>query len=332
MSEIRRDPVTGRWVIIAPERSRRPEDFRPQPVGAIDGDLCPFCEGQEAIAGGELLAWRPDGGQPNGPGWRLRVVANREPALRVESALGGEPASFFESWGGLGAHEVVIESADHRATLATMSVDEVWRVLWAWRERLRDLRRDTRLKSFLIVKNVGATAGATLDHPHSQILATPFSTPALDRESVGAADFYAKHTRCVYCDLISEEIADGRRVVVNSEAALAITPYASRVPFEMCVLPRTHEASFDVASDESLRAVAMTLRDAMHRLDAVLVSPAYTLLLHTSPAGETHHHSYHWHLEIIPRFTPVSGVAWDGGILINAVPPEEAAQVLRKLT
>ena len=328
MSEIRRDPVTGLWVIIAPERSRRPEDFRPQPVGAIDGDLCPLCEGQEAIAGRELLAWRPDGGHANGPGWRLRVVANREPALRVESALGGGPASFFQSWGGLGAHEVVIESADHRAKLATMSVDEVWRVLWAWRERLRDLRRDTRLNSFLIVKNVGATAGATLDHPHSQILATPFSTPALERESVGAADFYAKHARCVYCDLTSEEIADGRRVVVSSDGALAITPYASRVPFEMCVLPRPHEASFDAASDDSLRAVATTLRDVMQRLDAVLVSPAYSLLLHTSPVGETHRPSYHWHLEIIPRFTPVSGLSWDGGVVINPVPPEEAAQVL----
>lgn len=329
MSELRRDPVTGHWVIIAPERSRRPEDFAPQPVGALDGDLCPFCEGQEAIAGRELLAWRPHGGQVNGPGWRVRVIPNREPALRVESTLGEAPASLLQSWGGLGAHEVVIESADHRATLGKMSVDEVWRVLWAWRERLRDLRRDTRLKSFLIVKNVGAAAGATLDHPHSQILALPFPPPSIERESKGAQDYLTRHARCVYCALVAEEIADDRRVISSDGGAVAFAPYASRVPFEVWVISRAHDASFDEAGDDSLRAVAERLNDVMSRLEATLVSPAYSLLLHTSPVGESHRASYHWHLEIVPRLTPLSGLAWEGGVAINPVPPEEAAQVLR---
>ena len=329
VSELRRDPVTGRWVIIAPDRSRRPEDFTPQPVGAMDGDMCPFCEGQESIAGRELLAWRPGGSVSNGPGWRVRVVANREPALRVEGTLGEDRGLLFQSWGGLGAHEVVIESADHRATLATMSADDVWRILWAWRERLRDLRRDIRLKSFFIVKNVGAPAGATLDHPHSQILALPFPPHALAVEIEGATSFHAKTSRCVFCDLISGETADRRRVISSDEGALAIAPYASRVPFEVWVLPQVHCAAFEEAGDEMLRAVAERLRDVMRRLDATLVAPPYSMMLHTCPTESADHAAYHWHLEIVPRLRPESGVAWEGGVMINPVPPEEAAQVLR---
>ena len=329
MSELRRNPITGSWVVIAPGRSRRPEDFAPQPVGALDGDMCPFCEGQEAIAGHELLAWRPGGGIADGPGWRVRVVANREPALRVEGTVGEDRGTLFQSWGGLGAHEVVIESADHRARLATMGEEEVFRILWAWRERLRDLRRDGRLKSFIIVKNVGAAAGATLDHPHSQILAMPFPSHSIELETTGAAAYHLRHSRCVYCDLVAEEIADGRRVVASDDGALAVAPYASRVPFEVWVIPRVHTASFDEAGDNSLRAVAARLRDVMSRLEATLVQPAHTVLLHTTPVGESHRASYHWHVEIVPRLTPVSGLAWDGGVAINTVPPEEAAEVLR---
>ena len=329
MSELRRDPITGRWVIIAPERSRRPEDFTPVPVGALDGDMCPFCEGQEAIAGRELLAWRPGGGVANGPGWRVRVVANREPALHVEGTLGEDRETLFQSWGGLGAHEVVIESADHRATLATMSAEDIWRILWAWRERIRDLRRDVRLKTFFIVKNVGAATGATLDHPHSQILGLPFSPPALAFEIAGATSYHVRASRCVFCDLISEEKADGKRVVSSDDDAVALAPFASRVPFEVSVLPRAHCAAFEEAGDEVLRAVAERLRDVMRRLDATLVSPPYSLMLHTCPVAEASHAAFHWHLEILPRLTPVSGLAWDGGVVINPVPPEEAAQVLR---
>jgi UDPglucose--hexose-1-phosphate uridylyltransferase len=329
MAEIRRDPITGRWVIIAPERSRRPEDFAPQPVGALDGDMCPFCEGQEAVAGRELLAWRPHGGVGDGPGWRLRVVANREPALRVEGTLGEEGQALLQTWGGLGAHEVVIESAEHRATLATMSVDDVWRILWAWRERLRDLRRDVRLKAFFIVKNVGAAAGATLDHPHSQLLALPLVPPAIAIEVEGAAGFFARRSQCVFCEVISGETTDARRVISSDAGAVAIAPFASRVPFEAWVLPRAHCAAFEEAGDEMLRGVAERLRDVMRRLDATLVAPPYSMMLHTCPVEDGNHAAYHWHLEIVPRLRPESGVAWDGGVAINAVPPEEAAQVLR---
>ena len=326
MSELRRDPITGRWVIIAPERW--PGYARPSPVGAIGGDMCPFCEGQEEVAGPELLASRPSGAA-NGPGWEVRVVPNREPVLRVEGVLGDAADPLLESRGRLGAHEVVIESPDHRATLGTMSADAVERVLWAWRERIRDLRRDSRLKSFVIVKNVGATAGATLDHPHSQLLALPLVPHHLQQEIDVAGAYYQKTTVCLLCDVLNQEMASTSRIVAADDEVMVMMPFASRLPFETWVVPRKHRASFDEASDATLAVVGARLQDVMHRLHVALVSPPHTVLLHTAPVGEGAPF-YHWRIEILPRLTPVSGLAF-GGIYINPMPPEKAAEVLRAL-
>lgn len=382
MSELRRDAITGRYVIVAPERRLSRDAFRrPTPVGAVDGDLCPFCEGQETLAGREILAWRTPGTAHDGPGWQVRVVANREPALRIEAQLGDARESLFQWFGGLGAHEVIIESPDHRATLATMAREQVERVLWAWRERVRDLRRDFRFESFLIVKNFGAQAGATLDHPHSQLLAMPLVPQHLEDELSGARAYFERRGRCVFCDLVEQEGSDRTRVVASDDRAIAFAPFAARVPFETWIIAREHCGPLEGVSDTALYAVAERLRDVMRRLDRVLLSPAYTLLLHAAPvedaqpvaieprrdllvppqppddpafrpldaalrtsdselrtsdpartshsAPRTSHSYYHWHVEIIPRLLPVAGLAWDGGIHINPVPPEEAAQALR---
>jgi UDPglucose--hexose-1-phosphate uridylyltransferase len=336
MSELRRDPVTGRLVVIAPERLLAREAFmRPAPVGAIGGDLCPFCEGQERAAGRELLAWRPAGSPPDGPGWQLRVVVNREPALRVESPLGEPADALFQAFGGLGAHEVVIESAEHGATLASMSADEVRRVLWAWRERMRDLKRDTRLQSVLVVKNVGGRAGATLDHAHSQLLALPLVPDHLSLELSGARAYHERTARCVFCEIAEQELAADLRVVGSDAETIALAPFASRVPFEVWLLPRAHQAAFEDVPDPALAAMAARLRDVMARLDRVLVAPPYTLLVHSAPlrpdASPRSEQSFHWHVEIVPRLLPVAGLAWDGGVHINPVTPEEAAEVLRDI-
>ena len=326
MSELRRDPITGRSVIIAPERLR-PMVHR---NGVIDDGLCPFCEGQEAIAGRELLAWHTPGGAYNGRGWRVRVVPNRVPALRVESHYAESTDTLLQTLGGLGAHEVIIESPDHRATWSTMPPADLWLTLWAWRERMRDLRRDVRMKSFLIVKNVGAAAGATLDHPHSQLVALPFVPPHLEEEIARARTRYDAAAVCAFCMLIDHELRAAARIIAKDDTTIALTPFASRVPFETWVMSRTHGAAFDEQTDEALGAIAERLCDTMKRLDLTLATPPHTVLLHTAPVGETDRASYHWHLEIIPRLAPESGLAWDGGIHINPVPPEEAARPLRE--
>ena len=327
MSELRRDPITGRTVIIAPERSAAIKPWKPNPAGTLGADLCPFCEGQEHLAGHELLAWRAPGDPPNGSGWRVRVVVNRLPALRVESHYVEPESALLQSLGGLGAHEVIIESPDHAADWATMSAEDIRLVVWAWRERMRDLRRDVRLKAFLVVKNVGGAAGATLDHAHSQLLALPFVPLHVDDELGGARLRYDATARCAFCAVVDEELMHALRVVSHDDDTIALAPFASRVPFETWVLPRHHASAFEDTSDGHLTAIAERLRDVVRRLHVALKSPPYSVLLHTAPLGEDA--SFHWHLEIIPRLTPVNGLAWDGGIHINPISPEEAAQVLR---
>lgn len=330
MSEIRRDPITGRFVIIAPERRLSRAAFeRPAPVAAMGGDMCPFCEGQEGAAGRELLAWRTAGTSAEGPGWLVRVVVNREPALRVENRLGDPSDRLFQSFGGIGAHEVVIESPVHGATWATMAVEQLQHVLWAWRERMRDLRRDTRLKSLLVVKNVGERAGATLDHAHSQLLAMPLVPQHLEDEMDGAHAYYKGTGTCVFCTVVAREIAGGERVVGTDDLTVAFAPFASRVPFETWVMLREHRSAFDTLGDDLLMAVAGRLGDTMRRLDRVLVKPPHTVLLHTAPVAADGSPSFDWHFEIIPRLLPVAGLAWDAGLHINPVTPEEAAAALR---
>jgi UDPglucose--hexose-1-phosphate uridylyltransferase len=329
MSELRRDPITGRTVIIAPERLSSTRLWRATTAPQPREDLCPFCEGQEHLAGRELLAWRTSGQSYNGPGWRVRVVPNRIPALRVESSYTPPSSALFQTLGGLGAHEVIIESSQHHAEWATMTADDIRLVLWAWRERIRDLRRDVRLKTFLIVKNVGAGAGATLDHPHSQLLALPFVPLHLDDELRGAREREQRDRRCAYCTLIDEELVADVRVIAADTETVAISAFASRVPFETWILPRRHLAAFDEECDDCLASIAARVRDTIGRMHVALNGAPYSVLLHTAPVGEAAA-AYHWHLEVIPRLAPGNGLAWGGGIHVNPVTPEEAARVLRE--
>ena len=329
MSELRKDPITGRWVIVTAGHTRRPSDFTPPPEPPDNPDLCPFCEGRESIAGRELLVARSHGTQANGPGWQLRVVANREPMLRVEARVGVPGETVFQAIEGLGAHEVIIETPRHGETLSTMTDDDVWRVLWAWRERIRDLKRDFRFRQFVVLKNHGTLAGARIQHSHSQLIALPVAPPLLEQELQGAAR-YLEHTgACVFCDIIQYEEEADRRVIAADDRSVALAPYASRAPFETWVLPRQHGAAFEDSADDVLGAVAGRLHDVLQRIDNTLLSPPFYLVLHSAPVGEEGSASFHWHIEVVPRLAPVGGLEWGSGLAVNPVAPEEAADVLR---
>jgi UDPglucose--hexose-1-phosphate uridylyltransferase len=329
MAELRRDSITGRWVILAPDRTRRSRDFMPPKDGAPDMGTCPFCEGKEALAGWEVLASRRNGSVANAPGWDVRVVPNREPVLRVESALGESIDGMFQRFGNLGAHEVIIESPRHEATWPTLTADEIARVLWAWRERIRDLKRDTRLRSFVVVKNHGAAAGAKLAHPHSQLFAYPFAPPGVEIELAAARRHYDNVEHCVFCDLIEREVALNQRVIGSDGQTITLAPFAPRLPFETWVLPRAHAAQFEESSEALMLAMAARAQDLVRRFDVTLQKPPFNLVLHTAPDGAREQASFHWHLEIVPRLGPASGVEWGSGVYVNPVPPEEAADVLR---
>lgn len=329
-TELRRDPVSGRSVVIDLEPRKRPDDFLLEPVRLEDApSACPFCEGREGDTGPELLAWR-EGGPANTPGWSVRVVANRHPMLRIEGREERRMDGVFETRDGLGAHEVVIETPIHDQPLHHLGADRLWRVLWAWRTRLQDLKRDARFAAAVVFKNHGRAAGARLDHAHSQIAAYPIVPATLNEKVRGAADHLVHTGRCIFCDITAQELQDRRRVVSDTLPVIAIAPFASRVPFETWLLPRDHAPRFEEASDAVLEAAAAVLKDVMARVDWALERPAYNVVLHTAPFGGGADQAFHWHLEVIPRVTRWSGVDWGSGIPRNPVSPEEAARVLRE--
>ena len=328
MSELRKDPITGRWVIISTERRKRPTDFRLESVHITPDPACPFCEGHEQMTPRELFAHRRNGSGPNSPGWDLRVVPNQFPVLRVEGSLDRQGEGLFDKMNGIGAHEVIIESPRHEDTLATMSDAAIERVLWAFQERVRDLKQDRRFRYIIIFKNHGIGAGASLDHSHSQLIALPIVPREVRDEVDGARAHFASKERCVFCDIVRQEIADGRRLIAETSEVVAIAPYAPRFPFETWILPRRHQAHYEEGQRHEYAAVARMLGDILRRMNRMLKFPPYNLLIHSAPVGEAADY-YHWHVEVIPKLTKVAGFEWATGFYLNPTSPEEAAQVLR---
>ena len=332
MPELRKDPVTGRWVIISTERQKRPTDFRVERVTVLDAGECPFCPGSEDLTPHEVLVYRQNGGAANSPGWELRVVPNKFPALKVEGGLEREAEGMFDRMNGVGAHEVIIETPDHSKTLASMDEAEIERVLWAYRERMLDLKKDIRFRYILIFKNHGAAAGATLGHTHSQLIALPIVPDFVREEIDGARGHFATKERCVFCDIIRQELSARRRVILENADIVALAPYAPRFPFETWLLPRRHGARFEEAPWQDYESLARQLKSILTRMNRALESPAYNLIIHSSPFSEETTEYYHWHVELIPKLTRVAGLEWGTGFYINPTAPEEAARVLRDVT
>jgi UDPglucose--hexose-1-phosphate uridylyltransferase len=332
MPELRKDAVTGRWVIISTDRRKRPHDFRLEPASIIGSDYCPFCPGREDMTPPEVLAYRHNGSSPNSPGWDLRVVPNKFPALQVEGNLDREGEGLFDRMNGIGAHEVIIETPDHRKTFSTMTEQEIERVLWAYRERVLDLKRDIRFRFILVFKNQGARAGATLEHPHSQLIALPIVPDYVREEIEGARRHYTSKERCVFCDILRQETAAGRRVIHENADIVALSPYAARFPFETWLLPKQHGARFEDAPRQQYENLARMLKQVLIRMDRSLETPSYNLILHSLPFSEQTTDFYHWHVELIPKLTRTAGFEWGTGFYINPTSPEEATQVLRTRT
>jgi UDPglucose--hexose-1-phosphate uridylyltransferase len=339
MSELRHDPLSKRWVIIANERSRRPEDFADAGDVRPEGGFCPFCPGSEDKTPGEIAAIRPGGGTANGPGWSVRVIPNKYPALSIEGTLDRQGVGLYDRMRGVGAHEVVIESPHHELHMGDMEPAVLENVLGLCQDRMRDLGRDARFKYVLLFKNHGAAAGATLSHPHLQLIATPVTPRAISVELDSAREHFHLKERCIFCDMLEQELQARDRVVTLDEQFAVLAPYASRFPFELMVLPRRHNHSFTDESRPTIAALARTLKETLARLKSVLRDPPYNFVLHSGPNTETlvrrRHYwdtlpfDFHWHIEILPRLTRVAGFEWGTGFYINPTAPEEAAAFLR---
>lgn len=330
MPELRKDPISDRWVIISNDRTPRPGDFVRESVPTTRSDrYCPFCSGQEEKTPPELLAHR-NGSAANSPGWSLRVIPSNSPVLHVEGELEREGEGLFDRMEGIGAHEIVVESPEHILSMADLPESSVEQVLWAFRDRVRDLRNDPRLRYVMIFRNHGEAAGAHLEHAHSQLIALPVVPKRVQEELEGASRYYRVKERCIFCDLIRQEMKAGIRVVTETDHFLVVEPYAARFPFETWILPKKHQSHFIDAAAPQLNNLAWVLKTTLKKLERALERPPYNLLVHTSPLQETSNPHYHWHIEIIPKLTRVAGFEWGTGFYINPTPPEESAKFLRE--
>jgi UDPglucose--hexose-1-phosphate uridylyltransferase len=328
MPEFRKDPVTGQWVIIARERANRPSAFF-VPDASAGESVCPFCHGEEKQTPSEVLAYRPAGSPRDAPDWWLRVVPNKFPALVNHAPVKRAGNGMYDMINGMGMHEVVIETARHDGDIADMTPDEVAEVVWAYRDRTIEMCKDPRLEYVMIFKNRGREAGASLDHPHSQIIATPIIPGRVEEEMEGAQKYFEYKERCVFCDMIAQEIKDGERVVFETDLFIGFMPYASRFPYETWIMPREHASFFHDIQKNEVADFAKVLRETMRRMKIALNDPPYNWMLHTTPLHIRNENAfYHWHMEIIPKLTRPAGFEWGTGFYINPVAPEDAAREL----
>jgi UDPglucose--hexose-1-phosphate uridylyltransferase len=340
MPELRHDPIQRRWVIIATERGRRPSDFaKLEPEQS--GGFCPFCEGNEEKTPPEVMAMPNSDRAPNTPGWDIRVVPNKFPALRIEGELDRSGMGIYDKMNGIGAHEVVIESTSHDLDLADQPLDHFQKIMKVYQNRLKDLKKDLRFRYVLIFKNQGVTAGASLSHPHTQIIATPVTPRTVSMELDSAKKHYDLKERCLFCDIIQQELESGERVITEVDGMVAIAPFAARFPFEIFIAPVKHSHDFAEASESDLMGLSKCLKDALTRLKIALDDPPYNFMLHTAPNTKSQAHrsnywgtltqDFHWHFEIIPRLVRTAGFEWGTGFYINPTPPEDAARYLREV-
>ncbi len=328
MPELRRDPIIGRWVIISSDRGKRPSDYSATQDFPQAG-ACPFCAGFEDKTPPEILAYYNTGREKNKPGWWVRVIPNKYPALEIDLNLNRTGAGMYDRMNGIGAHEVIIETPDHDQKISQLASTKLEDVFWAFRDRIMDLKKDPRLEYILIFKNHGAAAGASLSHPHSQLIAMPMVPIRFKQESQGAQHYFDYKERCVYCDILRFELEQNVRVVAQNKDFAVVTPYASRFPFEMWVLPMRHSSEFQDIQKNEITSLAAIMKTVFAKQDAVLNNPPFNFILHTAPLKTPGLPYYHWYIEIIPKLTKLAGFEQGTGFYINPTPPEDAATLLR---
>lgn len=331
MPELRKDPIIGRWVIIAAERKKRPSDFKTIKVERLNSKICPFCEGNEKLTPPEIEADRLAKDEPDTPGWHIRTVPNKYPALTNEPEVSLTSQGMFESLSGVGAHEVIIEGTNHDQQLADLDVEQIKRVVSAYVRRSQALSRDNRFKYVLIFKNYGSAAGATLEHTHTQLIALPVVPKRVIEEVEGARNYYKDNQRCVFCDMAVAEAEDGRRKICENNDFIAFCPYASRSPFEIYIMPKAHSPQFIDLSPSEVESFSRILKEVLEKVKKVLDNPPYNFIIHTAPVAEGQSKHYHWHLELMPKLSKIAGFEWGTGFYINAAAPEEAAKYLREV-
>jgi UDPglucose--hexose-1-phosphate uridylyltransferase len=328
MPELRKDPILGRWIIISKERGKRPTDFIINKDESTGG-FCPLCAGNEKTTPPEVLSYGPSQHTANTPGWSLRVVPNKYPALVIEGDLDKEAEGLYDKMNGIGAHEVVIETPNHDETFTYLPFANMRQVFIAFRDRLTDLAHDPRFKYVMVFKNHGKAAGASLEHSHSQLVALPILPRMITSELQGSLAYYKYKERCVFCDIIRQEKKQELRLVCENESFIAIVPFAPRSPFEMWLLPKKHSSAYINMDSHGFDQLTELFSECMRRLDKCIPDVPYNFVMHTAPLRSKSLEHFHWHFEIMPKLTSIAGFEWGSGFYINPIPPEDAAKFLR---
>lgn len=356
MPELRRDSITGRQVLVAAERGKRPGAFTSEVAPSNAKDTCPFCRGREAMTPPAVAIY------PNGASeadWAVRVIPNKYPAVvpteeDPADPIAGAPAGWFSIAPGFGAHEVVIEDPRHVSWTSDSTVENQYHALVAYRDRLLFWRNhDPRLRWGMALKNVGRAAGASIEHLHSQLIVLPDTPPVIARELRAAADYFERHSRCVYCDLFRQETDNQSRLVAEDDAFVAFCPFAARMPYETWIVARRHDSHFEQEPEGRLRGLASFLRRVLVAVESLPGLVGYNVVLQTAPFSDAPSTPsqlrrqaiqpretvlpfdtpplayYHWRIEVVPRQVKLAGFELGSGLAINPIPPERAATILR---
>jgi UDPglucose--hexose-1-phosphate uridylyltransferase len=321
---MRKDPTRGQWVLV-----------RPKAKPVAEGD-CPYCPGRESLNGPEIAAYRTDGGVTDGPGWWVRVLPESDPYFRIEWELVREGVGMFDMITPRGASELILESPRHEDTLATMEPAQIESVLWMYRDRLVDLKRDNQIRDILISRH-HRKPGVPPHHPYSRVTAIPIVFDEMRRELREAREYYQYKRRCLYCDMLRQETAADERVVQTTSAFIVLVPYAARGPLEVWIVPRQHGCSYEEGlTADTVGGLAGLLSQLFRALAQGFGDPGYEMVLHTAPnlksrilQGDwaTIRDDYHWHIEIAADPERGNRV---GGIYVNETPPETTAAELRQ--
>lgn len=329
MSELRYNVITRDWVIIATERTKRPQDFRKSAAQAKTPTPrradCPFCPGNE-VSGEETFRI---GSKDS---WKARSIYNKYPALSPNKSCGRNITGIYNSMEGYGFHEVMVENPRHDMTIALMSDEEAGVVVDMYRNRYTALNKMKYVKSVTVFKNHGEGAGASIEHPHSQVVATPMVPPLLRSRMEQAAHYYDFAGKCLFCDVMDQEMGEGKRIVLETDKFVSFVPYAAAAPFLMLVFPKEHKPSFGQMSDAEAKDLARHLRIVLAKLYKGLGNPDFNLTIRSVPAGENGVEYYHWFINIVPRIFQPAGFELGSGIYINIALPEESAEFLRQVS
>lgn len=339
MSELRKDPILDQWVIIAAERGRRPHDFAVHEHSDTSASGCPFCAGNEDMTPPEVYSVPAHGEDTEVADWLVRVVPNKFPALSIEGDVKRSGIGYLDRMTGVGAHEVIIETPTHSDDLSILPNYHATAVINTYIQRLTDLRSDERFRHIVLFRNYGSAAGASLEHPHSQLIALPIVPRLVKSKLEVARNHFQRKERCIFCDLIEQELAVPDRVVMKNEHFVVLSVFAARSPFEVNVYPLRHQHDITLMTEDEKVSLASILKEILQRYREILGDPAYNMIIQTAPnmiprPGRpdywgTIQYDYHWHIELMPRVTKIAGFEWGTGFYINPVAPEDAATYLR---